>query len=109
MSFYNPFMKGPDFGAGLSDIAGQVMQMMMMKKMFSQPGQTQVGQTEVPDQGPMAQVAKLQQAQGLMGGATQGANAMMGQNQNLMNDPNVSDIIKRILQGLPGVMGQGGM
>jgi len=34
MSFYNPYMKGPDIGGGMSDIVGQILQILMMKKMF---------------------------------------------------------------------------
>jgi len=33
MSFYNPYMKGPDFGAGFQDIMSQIAMMLMMSKL----------------------------------------------------------------------------
>jgi len=32
MSFYNPYMKGPDFGAGISGAAQNIIQMLLLKK-----------------------------------------------------------------------------
>jgi len=32
--FYNPFSAKPDYASGLQDLASQVMQMIMMKKMY---------------------------------------------------------------------------
>jgi hypothetical protein len=58
MSFNNPYMQKPDYGQGFQDVASQVMQMLLMKKMF--PGQ---GGEQAPDL----------QAQGMAGaGASQG-------------------------------------
>ena len=34
MSFYNPYMRGPDFGAGVSGLTNKIMQMLMMQKMY---------------------------------------------------------------------------
>ncbi len=47
MGFYSPYQKGPDIGSGINDLVSQLMQILMMKKMF--PGQeTSVGQTPLP-------------------------------------------------------------
>lgn len=43
MSFFNPYMKGPDYGQGMQGIISQLMQLLMMGKMF--PGQQQQPQT----------------------------------------------------------------
>ena len=45
--FYNPYMKTPDWGSGIQDIVGQLMQIMMMNKMFPQSKTT-----ETPEMGP---------------------------------------------------------
>ena len=42
MSFYNPYMKGPDFAQGINDMVSKLMQMMMMKQVFGRgPANTQ--------------------------------------------------------------------
>jgi hypothetical protein len=38
--FYNPMMKTPDFGQGFGDIMNQIMQMLMIKKMYPNQQQT---------------------------------------------------------------------
>ena len=38
MSYYNPYMKGPDMSQGINDFVGKLMQMMMMKQLFGQQG-----------------------------------------------------------------------
>jgi hypothetical protein len=52
MSFYNPYMKTPDFGQGTQDIMNQIMQFMLMKQMMGpqggQPGGAPPGQTQMP-------------------------------------------------------------
>ena len=55
--FYNPYMKGPDFAGGISDMVGKMLQMLMMKQMFSQdepPGAGASGQEQLG--GPQRQV-----------------------------------------------------
>ncbi len=37
-NFYNPMMKTPDFGQGFGDIINQIMQMLMIKKMYPDQG-----------------------------------------------------------------------
>ena len=34
MSFYNPYQQGPAVGQGMQDMIGQIIQVMMMKKMM---------------------------------------------------------------------------
>ena len=34
MSFYNPYQQGPAVGQGMQDMISQIIQVMMMKKMF---------------------------------------------------------------------------
>ncbi len=46
MPFYNPYMKKPDYASGIQDIINQLMQIMMMKKMF--PGQQGGGASQQP-------------------------------------------------------------
>jgi len=41
MSFYNPYMKTPDFGQGMQDLVNQILQMLMMKQMMGQGRQQQ--------------------------------------------------------------------
>jgi len=45
MSFYSPYQRGPDIAGGMNDLVSQIMQMLMMKKMF--PGQQQGGEPPV--------------------------------------------------------------
>lgn len=39
MSFYNPYMQGPDYAGGVEDFLQQLFQMMMYKKYMDQMGQ----------------------------------------------------------------------
>ncbi len=59
-NFNNPYMKGPDFGQGMGDIISQIMQMMMINKMY--PGQ----QEQEPPPGNQG-VSSMFQANGPMG------------------------------------------
>lgn len=72
MSFFNPYMKGPDIGQGAGDLMGQIMQMLMMKKMGGGQ-QTQQVPTPLPQQGGMMQGGNMG---ALMGGASQAAGQM---------------------------------
>jgi hypothetical protein len=58
MSFYSPYMKGPDFASGIGDISSQIMQMLMMKKMFPD-GKKSMGETAVPQQSMMGRSAQM--------------------------------------------------
>ena len=97
-SFYNPYMKTPDYSQGANGIMQQIMQILMMKQMMGgQQGQQSVGttptglpqlggqysmqspQSQAPgsmsSQGQMdpqvfAQLMKLFQGGGFMGGGT---------------------------------------
>ena len=71
MSFYNPYQKGPDFGQGMGDIAQQIMQILMMQKMF--PGQKQQGL-----QGPLTGGGAGGIGAGGMGGGMPGMGGGMG-------------------------------
>ena len=69
-SFYNPYMKNPDWGAGISGMASQIMQALLMKSMMGgrqQPPQTPMGmgqgmpQTGLQPVGGQSQIQKPQQ------------------------------------------------
>ena len=85
--FYNPFSAKPDWGGGLQDLASQVMQMIMMNRMYKDKGGQ--GQGQLP---PGAASA--------MGGAgAQGGKPMpMGQGQASMQ-PQPKPFPQR--QGMP--------
>lgn len=106
MSFFNPYMKGPDIGQGAGDIMSQIMQMMMMKKMFPGQSQTQQVPTPMPQQGGMMQGGNMG---ALMGGASQAAGQMNpslgGQGgldpqmlQQMMSDPATAMKLRQMLQ-----------
>lgn len=48
MSFYNPYMKTPDWEGGTGDWVNKIMMMLMMGKMMPQQGGQQLGQTPMP-------------------------------------------------------------
>jgi hypothetical protein len=50
-SFYNPYMKGPDFGGGLGELGMQILQLLMAQRMFPQGQKTQVAPTPLPTTG----------------------------------------------------------
>ena len=81
MPFYNPYMKTPDWGSGAQDIISQLMQMMMMNRMFPQNKTTEsLGATEPTGGSP------------LMAGPLQGAAPpQMGQQQM---DPQLMQILQ---------------
>ncbi len=62
MSFYNPYMKNPDWSQGVGDIASQIQMMLMLKKLMPQGGQSKFG-------GAGAVGAPAPQAGGSIGGA----------------------------------------
>ena len=101
-SFYNPYQKGPDFGQGIGDIAQQIMQILMMKKMF--PGQ-QTQETQMPGQMPSPR---------FQGGALSSPNPM-GQAPGSMPeqglDPQMLMMLMKMLggggAGIPGFAGGG--
>jgi hypothetical protein len=91
-NFYNPYMKGPDMAQGTSDMVSQIMQMMMMKKMFGgQKPQTQQVPTPLPPQGGMAQA----QGPALM----QGAQAPQV-DRDMMNDPMIKQMLLQAMGGI---------
>ena len=56
MGFYNPYMQGPDLGGGMQDLLGQIMQIVMMKKIMGQQGgQRPPQQPWLPNGGQMPQ------------------------------------------------------
>lgn len=65
MGFYDPYSKSPNIGGGINDLVSQLMQILMMKKMFS-------GQ---------------QQGPGAMPGQSMGPSAPMPQPQTPMQQP----------------------
>jgi hypothetical protein len=105
-SFYNPYQKGPDFGQGIGDIANQIMQVLMMKKMF--PGQQQqatLGQTPLGlpgGGGPMG--GQFQQPPGQMPDQPFAQGGTMGQPQM---DPKMLMLLMKLLGG-GGMSGMGG-
>ena len=116
MSFYNPYSAKPDFGQGMGDIAQQIMQILMMKKMF--PGQQQQGL-----QGPLTGGGAGGVGAGAMGGGMPGMGGgmpppMMGGGAGGMGaggagaaggmDPQMlMQLLMKLLSG--GGMGGGGM
>lgn len=88
--FYNPYMKGPDFGSGIGDTAQNAMMAMMIRKYLMGGPQTQeVGQTPLGRDNPMGGVMG-QAPQELQGGQFPGGQQgqmnpqMMAQLQALM-------------------------
>jgi hypothetical protein len=93
-NFSNPFMQGPDWGAGLSDVSSQIMQMLMMKKMFPD-GKKSMGETAVPQQGMMGQSQQPPMPSGQM--SPQGNMGFGGEGDNVM--------LQKILAALRGAGG----
>jgi len=77
MSFYNPYMKTPDFGQGASDIMNQIMMMQMMKRMFPQTQTTEIPSTT--PQGMPPPMSSIQPPQGMGQQITGAAPSQMGQ------------------------------
>jgi hypothetical protein len=112
MSFYNPYMSGPDWGQGIGDIASQITQMLMIKKMFPD-GKKSIGTTAVPQQGMMGQSQRppmpsdtMQDRPGFGPGA--GAMGMAGGPGGLEGAGTTgldSDMLKKILAALSGAGG----
>jgi hypothetical protein len=113
MSFYSPYMKGPDFASGIGDISSQIMQMLMMKKMFPD-GKSPAGATPLPQrggQGMMGQAppmpsGQMQDRPGFGPGA--GAMGMAGGPGGLEGAGTTgldSDMLKKILAALSGAGG----
>ena len=50
--FYNPYMKGPDFGSGIGDTAQNAMMAMLIRKYLGQMGQGPQTETVMPNQLP---------------------------------------------------------
>jgi len=101
MPFYNPYMKSPDWGSGAQDIISQLMQMMMMNRMFPQNKTTE--QTDVGPQGmppPMSNIPPVQGAgQQILGGAPQGMPPTGGPGGSPMPqvDPQMMQMIMQML------------
>jgi hypothetical protein len=109
MSFYNPYMKDPDWGAGISGLSSQIMQMLMMQKMFPEQEKS-MGQTQLPQQGMMQKpdMGKLLVgAQDTMkdrpgfGPGAGGPGGLEGAGTTGLNQ----DILKKILAALEGLGG----
>jgi hypothetical protein len=94
MSFYNPYMKNADWGQGIGDISSQIMQMLMMKKMFPD-GKKSMGETAVPQQGMMGQAQQPPMPSGQM--SPQGNMGFGGEGDNVM--------LQKILAALRGAGG----
>src|SRR5574343_601676 len=47
-NFFNPYMKGPDWGAGLSGTANDILQWLVMKQMFGNTGGTGATTQQAP-------------------------------------------------------------
>ena len=94
--FYNPFSAKPDYASGLQDLASQVMQMIMMKKMYggeeSSGGAVRPAQPmqdpSAPAFGPPTPQAPPFAPQGPQGGASAGVGGQaMGQAQARPQSP----------------------
>ena len=108
-NYYNPFMKGPDWGAGIAGTSNNILQMLLMKKLM---GQGNDPANKINDSGGTMPVAP--QPQGV-DPATVNAEKMMfhgGQaadkwddRGDIMSDPNIKDILSRFM----ALMKSGGM
>ena len=108
-NFYNPFMKGPDFGSGIAGTGQDIMQMLMMKKLMggeSTPSQTTLGQTPLPQQSPMQKIAELQNTDKMLGGASDAASNWKDQD---LGPKDYADILRRFMMMMRGGPGMGGM
>ncbi len=92
MSFYNPYMKNPDWSQGIGDIASQIQMMLMLKKLMPQQGKfggagavgASAPQAGGSIGGAMGQPPPMPMPQNRMGGGM-GA-GVMGQAPPQMND-----------------------
>jgi hypothetical protein len=111
MSFYNPYMKTPDWGQGISDIGNQLMLMMMLKRMMGPSEKTErtPGVTEPPTgRHGMSMMAGAQPQPGQMpptggppmtGQMIQGAApSQMGQQPPPMNPQMLQMLIQMLMQ-----------
>lgn len=119
MSFYNPYMKTPDWSQGIGDIASQIQMMLMLKKLMPQ----QQGQQQGPPMTPMPQnrmgggggLPGLSPGNAVMGAAPQQMNDQPysqggGQNPLSNMDPKMLMMIMQMIQQMKGgQMGNGGM
>jgi len=83
-NFYNPYMKGPDFAGGISDMVGKLLQMMMMKQVFGG-----MGGAEGQGGGPLGQ-AGGQVGSPQMNAQAQGGGPPPGQGQAQMGGPQMN-------------------
>ena len=107
-SFYNPYMKTPDYSQGANGIMQQIMQILMMKQMMGgQQGQpTSGGQNFIGPQQPTTQTGLPQMpSQQGMGGT--GGTGGMGVGLQNMNPQMIMAIIQQLLQR-NGAGGSGG-
>jgi len=67
MSFYNPNMKGPDWGQGLQGLMQNIMMAMMMKKMFPGGSKTQAPTEALPPSRAIGRPPDIMQGGGFPG------------------------------------------
>ena len=108
-NFYNPFMKPPDWGAGIAGTSNNILQMLLMKKLMGGgDAKTELGQTPLQQpQSPMQKSAEMANQDALMGGAGKAA-GQWDDRGDIMSDPNIKDILSRFMALMKGG-GMGGM
>jgi len=105
-SFYNPYMKTPDWGQGASDLVNQLMMMMMMKKM-KDPQTKTTETTDVGPQGMPPPMSNIPPAPGMGQQITGGAPTSIPTGGPPQMDPQMIQMLLQMLMrgGQPG-MGQ---
>ena len=79
--FNNPFSPKPDYASGFSDIASQIMQMLIMNKMFKGNGQQQGQGSRVEQLAPTSPLPPARQMPIPQAGGMGGRPPQMGQAQ----------------------------
>jgi hypothetical protein len=112
-NFFNPYMKGPDFGQGVNSTIDDVLMQILMKKMMGDRGQTSMGETQLPRDNPMGGVKANPQpqqsapaqpmfsAQQGMAGGMGGGSFMPGRGQSAL-DQQITAMLAKILGGNRG-------
>ena len=93
-SFYNPYMKTPDFAQGGSDIMQQLMLMKMLRQLMGGNQQPQVSPDTSP-QGAPPPMSNIQPPQGIGNQILGGAQTQLGQQQM---DPQIMMLLQMLMR-----------
>jgi hypothetical protein len=116
MSFNNPYMNKPDWGQGIQDLVQQLLPILMMNKMYKEPGAPQQGQPgrqgSMLPQGPQQGLPMSMGTPGSAGTSSNpqkimGGNMTMGMPKQM--DPQMMQKIMAILRMMGGGAMGGGM